>query len=218
MQRAWITIPLLLGAGAVALAGCGGEHEEPRDPVVDTTFGLGQVVPDFSFTTLEGDSHQLSDYADGSPLVVLMRDAACPVSRRYGPRSARLDEEFGAAGVRFLYINVSPLDTPEAMAEDAARYGLRAPYAPDRDWHAVRALHALTTTEAFVLDGERRLRYRGAIDDQYGIRFTKPEPRRHYLRTAVEAVLEGGTVRTPSTLAEGCYLAADVREIDHHHN
>ena len=184
---------------------------------LDTTYGLGEIVPDFEFTTLDGTSQRMSEYAAGAPLLLVLRDALCPVTRRYGPRTARLDQEYGTQGVRFLYVNVSPLDGPDEMRQDVERYQLTSAYTHDHSWEVVRSLKALTTAEVFLLDGEGRLRYRGAIDDQYGIRFTKPEPRRHYLRDALNQLLAGEEIATKGTLAESCYLASDAHTIEHHH-
>ena len=185
---------------------------------LDTTYGLGEVVADFEFTTLDGETQHLTEYAAGSPVLLVLRDALCPVSRRYGNRTARLDSEFGERGVRFLYVNISPLDNTETMRQDIERYGFTSSYTDDHDWNITRSLKALTTAEVFLLDGTGRMRYRGAIDDQYGIRFTKPEPRRHYLRNALNQLLDGESIETPSTLAESCYLAQDVQRVDHHHD
>ena len=77
-------------------------------------------------------------------------------------------------------------------------------------------MRVITTAEVFLFDADRRLRYRGAIDDQYGVRFTKPEPRARYLHDALDQLFAGDEVALPSTAPEGCYLAADVHEIEHH--
>jgi peroxiredoxin len=180
-------------------------------PAIDTTYKLGQAVPDLHFADLDGTVMTLSQYAAGQPVVLMGRDALCPVSRRYGPTTARLANEFSERGTRFLYVNVSPLDTPEAMREDKARYGLRGMYTDDSEWKIAALFGMITTAEVFLLDADRRLRYRGAIDDQYGIRFTKPHPRNTYLRDALEQLLDGDVVKRSSTLPEGCYLASEVR-------
>ena len=134
------------------------------------------------------------------------------------PTRESLEREFGELGVRFLYVNISPLDNTEDMRQDVQRYGFTSPYTDDHEWKITRSLKALTTAEVFLLDGAGRVRYRGAIDDQYGIRFTKPEPRRHYLRNALNQLLDGEEIETPGTLAESCYLAQDVQKIEHHHD
>jgi mono/diheme cytochrome c family protein len=55
-----------------------------------------------------------------------------------------------------------------------------------------------------VLDRERVLRYRGRIDDQYGVAFRKEKPERRDLADAIEAVLAGRPAT--STEADGCLI------------
>ncbi|HJO29488.1 MAG TPA: hypothetical protein QGG30_03270, partial [Acidobacteriota bacterium] len=59
----------------------------------------------------------------------------------------------------------------------------------------------------FVLDATRILRYRGAVDDQYGIGFTKIAPRKNYMVDALNAVEAGTEVESKGTIAPGCYLS-----------
>src|SRR5262249_52047749 len=63
---------------------------------------------------------------------------------------------------------------------------------------------ARRTPEAFVLDRDRRVRYRGRIDDQYGVGIHKPTATRHELRDAIDAVLAGRQPSTTVTEAPGC--------------
>ena len=63
--------------------------------------------------------------------------------------------------------------------------------------------------EVFVLDTGHRLRFRGAVDDQYGLGYTKDVATRHYLRHALDALIEGEPVQTPATSAPGCVIDAD---------
>ncbi len=218
MQKAIRPVVLIAFGLAIGMWFARSEPAPLIPGTLDTMYGLGEVVADFEFTTLDGETQQLSQFAGGSPVLLVLRDALCPVSRRYGHRTARLEREFGERGVHFLYINISPLDNTEDMRQDVERYGFTSSYTDDHDWEITRSLKALTTAEVFLLDGAGRVRYRGAIDDQYGIRFTKPEPRRHYLRNAVNQLLDGERIETPGTLAESCYLAQDVQKIEHHHD
>jgi hypothetical protein len=62
------------------------------------------------------------------------------------------------------------------------------------------------TCEVLVIDGRARLRYRGAIDDQYGRGTRKPAPTKSYLAAALDAVLAGKPVETAATPVVGCLL------------
>ena len=62
------------------------------------------------------------------------------------------------------------------------------------------------TCEAIVLDGQARLRYRGAIDDQYGQGTRKDAPTAHYVRDALDAILADRAVAVAATPVAGCLI------------
>ena len=57
-----------------------------------------------------------------------------------------------------------------------------------------------------MLDGEYALRYRGRIDDRYGVAARRPKPTREDMRLALDEVLAGKKVSVPETEADGCLL------------
>ena len=71
--------------------------------------------------------------------------------------------------------------------------------------------------QAFLLDGERKVRYAGRIDDQYGFQsgsgYAKFAINNHDLADAIGAVLDGQDVAEPVTEAKGC-LIGRVRQAD----
>lgn len=204
-------------AVAVLLAGTGYyvvTHRAAAGPPGAFGDAPGERVHDFRFTDLDGERGRLSKlFTDEDDVVIVaMRDVGCPVAKRYGNELARIEGEYAADGVRFLYLNVNPEDDEERIREqEIDRYGLGGSYVRDTDGKIARLLGA-TTTEVFVIDAALTLRYRGAIDDQYGISFTKPEPRNRYLRDALDDVNAGRQVSVARTDAEGCFLdGADVQ-------
>ena len=62
------------------------------------------------------------------------------------------------------------------------------------------------TPEVLVLDASARIRYRGAIDDQYSVGARKPAPTRQHLREAIEAVLARRPVEVAATEVAGCLI------------
>jgi thiol-disulfide isomerase/thioredoxin len=117
--------------------------------------------------------------ADAKLLVVLFSAPECPVAKLYAPKLERLEKDWLAKGVR-LY---------SAASRDAA---------------LVRMLDARRTPEAFVLDPKGVVRYRGAIDDQYGIGYQRDAATRNFLADAIEALLAGKTPAVLATEAPGC--------------
>ena len=60
-----------------------------------------------------------------------------------------------------------------------------------------------------MLDAARTVLYRGAIDDQYGLGYSRDEPRQRYLAAALNDVLAGRALSVAATTAPGCELAID---------
>jgi thiol-disulfide isomerase/thioredoxin len=187
-------------------------------------FEPGERVDDFRFKAVDGRKGRLSSLLEDHPAVVIaIRNVGCPVSQKYGPELARLEKEYGAQGVAFLYLNVSPQDDIEGIRREIEGFGFDGPYIADPDAEIGALFQPKVTTEVFVIDAARTVRYRGAVDDRYGIAFHKPEARERWLRDALDAVLGNEGVSVDQTDASGCFLelaasAAEVplRDITYH--
>ena len=212
MTRFILLIAVLAAAGGAGFFAMSPERSYPRSPYGDRP---GELLEDFRFRDIEGERGRLADMLDeGGAVVIIMRDVDCPVAKRYGPELARLEREYGERGVRFLYLNANPQTDEAAAREEMERYGLTGRYVRDPEGRLAGRLGARTTTEVFVVDAAMTLRYRGAIDDQYGITFTKPEPRNRWLREALDGVLAGRGLAVSSTAPEGCYLELDAPSLE----
>ena len=61
------------------------------------------------------------------------------------------------------------------------------------------------------MDAQRRIRYRGRIDDQYAIGTARPQPQCHDLQRAIDQLLAGQPVAVPSTEIVGCVIGRTKR-------
>ncbi|MGC8667556.1 MAG: redoxin domain-containing protein [Chthonomonadales bacterium] len=160
---------------------------------------IGKPVPDFSLPAVGGRTVQL--YAEPKKAyVVVFVSKNCPVSRAYVGRLKNLAADPAYADVAFLAVN-SNSDEPMAEVEADARQN-RYPFPVAKDEGNVIADHfqAKATPTVWVMNSDRVAVYRGAIDDnQDEARVT-----RRYLKDALDALLAGRSVPTPSTLAFGC--------------
>jgi hypothetical protein len=185
-------------------------------------FQPGELVANFEYEDIDGGKGSLSSLLDGNDaLVIVMRTAECPVSRRYGTRLKELEDTYSGNGVQFVYLNISEQDTEADVREDIERFGFASPYILDPDRSIGSLLQANVSSEVFVIDRAGTLRYRGAVDDQHGITFSNPTVDEHYLRDALEELQAGTDVSTPYTEASGCYLEGEVavvpaRDITYH--
>lgn len=171
--------------------------------------GIGRNVPDLEVRGIDGRSHQLHQASSMHGTVIVVRDPDCPVSQRYRPRISALAKQFGDQGFEFVFIYPNEELSNEERAEDARQLAIPGVYVDRGSFSLAEALGVKSTGDVFVLDTEHRLRYRGAVDDQYGLGYTRDFPSRHYLRNALDALRDGNDIGTPATAAPGCYIDAD---------
>jgi hypothetical protein len=88
------------------------------------------------------------------------------------------------------------------MQERARSEGWPMPYLYDESQDVARAYGARTTPDVFVLDGDLRLRYRGAPDGDY----ENPQLNAGWMRAALDAVLEGRDPEPAETEPVGCSI------------
>ena len=74
------------------------------------------------------------------------------------------------------------------------------PYLRDESQDVARAYGAQTTPDIFVIDGEGRLRYRGAPDQDHN----DPSLNAAWLREALDALLAGEEPARAETPPKGC--------------
>ena len=173
-----------------------------------TTLALGDRMPTAEkLRGADGKTYTLASFRDKDLLVVVFVGNGCPTVRLYEERLLDLHRRFADAGLQIVLVNsnnasLSPPDTYERVVERASRSGLPFPYLKDGDGALARACGAFCTPHAFVFDGERRLRYRGRIDDsRTGQRVTS-----HDLEDAVADLFGGRPVGVAETGPFGCAI------------
>jgi hypothetical protein len=169
---------------------------------------IGAVAPTVEgLNGTDGGVHGFTDLEAAAAIVVVFSSNRCPTAKAYDARMAALQRDYAGRGVLLLAINsndphLHPDESRERMIERAADGGFTYPYVVDADQSVARAFGAECTFHAFLLDGTRTLRYRGRFDD------SRIEERvtSHDLRDALDDVLAGRPVRTPTTRPFGCAL------------
>jgi len=168
--------------------------------------GIGRMIPDLSFTTLDGGTASLGGFKDKTGLVIIMTSATCPVSKRYIPSVATLEKELAGQNLGLLLVNPFASETADEIKAQISAAGITAAYVHDAEKKLSALLQSRTTTEVFLLDAARTLVYRGAFDDQYGINYNLDAPRHRYLRDAITAFLKNEAPAIQATAAPGCEL------------
>jgi hypothetical protein len=120
-----------------------------------------------------------------------------------------LCREYQERGVAIVGINSNdvtsyPEDSPENMRKEKARVGYTFPYLYDETQAVAKAYRAACTPDFFLFDADRRLVYRGQMDDSRpgnGVPVTGKD-----LRAALDAVLAGRPVPKNQQPSVGCNI------------
>jgi peroxiredoxin len=193
---------LLAATAVIALTTLQSAHVQAAESAVP----IGSQAAKFSFTDIRFSPRTLDDLGPQKACVLVFTTVECPLSQRYLPRLKELAKEFAGQEVQFVAINVGPDDSVMQMAWHAMESGAEFPFVKDFDGQCARALGATRTPEAVVLDAERKIRYRGRIDDQFRLGGAKPTVERDDLKEALTDVLAGAKVRVEETPVDGCAI------------
>jgi peroxiredoxin len=168
------------------------------------TASIGDVAPSFALPDTDGATHS----PGGAPAtVVVFTCNHCPYAIAWQERIAAAARDYAGHGVRFLAINANdaeryPRDSFEAMQRRVSGEDWPMPYLRDETQEVARAFGAQVTPDVFVLDGEGRVRYRGAPDADY----EDESANAAWLRDALDAVLDGGEPEPAETQPVGCSI------------
>ena len=94
-------------------------------------------------------------------------------------------------------------DSEKEMLEHYRKQGYTMPYLMDNNHELADALGAKTTPHVFLFDGDNKLVYRGAIDDNFK---DKDAVTKTYLADALKQLGTGAEIETKSTPAKGCSI------------
>lgn len=187
----WLLAALVVG---FMVAGCSQAVAEVK---------IGDPAPDFKdIIGIDDKTHSLADYKDAKVIVVAFICNHCPVAVAYEDRLVKFQADYKDKGVQLIAINVNnlPADRLDKMKERAAAKGFNFPYLYDSSQKVGRDFGAKVTPHIFVLDGQRKVAYMGAIDNSQN----ESKVEKHYLRDAVDALLAGKTPPEPVTKQFGC--------------
>ena len=163
---------------------------------------IGSTVADFKLPDADGKERTLASLAGAKGTVLIFVSTQCPVSNAYNERMEKLAQEMKARGMSVVGINSNVAEKRDDIKSHAAERGLSFAILKDEGNRIADRLGAGVTPEAFLLDANSRLVYRGRIDNsRNGDAVTSSE-----LREAIDAVLAGKPVAKSEVRAFGCSI------------
>ncbi|MDH4192722.1 MAG: thioredoxin family protein [Nitrospirota bacterium] len=175
-----------------------------------TMLPLGTPLPHFELPDVR-TSHVISpDIFGGKQAILVMFICRhCPYVVHVQEGLAKLGRDYQGKNVGIVAISSNdvknyPQDSPPRLKEMAEELGLTFPYCYDESQQVAKAFTAACTPDFFLFDGERKLVYRGQLDDSRpgnGKPVTGLD-----LRRALDAVLEGKPVPVVQKPSAGCNI------------
>ena len=168
------------------------------------TAQVGKAAPAFTLKDEAGKEHSLAQYK-GKIVVLEWTNPGCPfVQRHYAANTMqKTNASFDSQKVVWLAVDSTASNAPDKSAAWKKEKGFSFPVLQDPNGQVGREYAAKTTPHMYVIDAQGVVRYEGAIDDDP--RGNKaPGTTTNYVKTAVDSLLSGKPVASPTTESYGC--------------
>ena len=175
-----------------------------------TMLPLGTLAPNFHLPdVVTGKTISLTNFADKKALVVIFISRHCPFVQHIKFELAKLGQDYKNRNVVFLAIssndiNTHPNDAPELLKDFAQEIDLSYPLLYDESQKAAKDFFAACTPDFFVFNANRKLAYRGQLDDSRpnnGLPVTGQD-----LRKAINYVLADEQITWQQKPSIGCNI------------
>ncbi len=174
---------------------------------------IGKRINSFELHDYLGATRRLDEFAGKKAIVVVFLGVECPIAKLIGPRLAELAARYEDKGVAFIGIDSNSQDSLADVAHYAHEHKILFPILKDPGNVVADLFGAERTPDAFVLDADRTIRYRGMVDDQYGVGVARAAATHNYLTDALDALLAGKEVSHAATSPVGCFIGRVHRAV-----
>lgn len=171
---------------------------------------IGAEIP-MATTKLKGIDKKeiaLNDVKTKGGLLVMFSCNTCPYVVKSQARTKEMLAYAKEKGIGAVVINSNEAkrdadDSPKAMAKYAKDNGYSVGYLVDEKSQLADAFGATRTPEVFLFDGNGKLMYKGAMEDNPT---TPAESKELYLKAAIDNVTKGQAPDPASTKSIGCTI------------
>jgi peroxiredoxin len=177
---------------------------------LSTMLALGTTAPPFKLRdVLSGKEISLDTFGGKSALLVMFISRHCPYVQHVKSELARVGKDYANKDLGIVAISSNdvanyPDDRPDRLKEMAQELGFAFPVCYDESQDVAKAFSAACTPDFFLFDKQRKLSYRGQMDDSRpgnGIPVTAQD-----LRTAIDALLASRPVPQNQRPSIGCNI------------
>lgn len=175
-----------------------------------TMLTLGTVAPNFHIKDVVTDTYySLDDLASEKATVMMFICNHCPFVIHVNQGLVQLANDYKSKGVAFIAISSNdvanyPEDAPDKMKIVAKVLKFPYPYLYDKHQEVAKAYDAACTPDFYIFDGDRKLAYRGRLDDSRpgnGLPVTGKD-----MRSALDQILDGQAISETQIPSAGCNI------------
>lgn len=175
-----------------------------------TMLPLSTQAVDFRLPDVtSGKTYSLKDFAGKKAMLVMFICQHCPYVQHIKNELAKLGTDYakkdlGIVGISSNDADKYPDDSPEELAKFVKESGISFPLLHDESQDVAKLYTAACTPDIFLFDKDRKLVYRGQLDDSRPGN-NKPVTGKD-LRAAIDSVLAGKPVAKDQRPATGCNI------------
>jgi peroxiredoxin len=175
-----------------------------------TMLPLGTKAPEFHLPeVVNGKIISLENFADKKALLIMFICRHCPFVKHIQQELAKLDQDYSNSDLGIIAISANdaknyPNDAPESLKEMSIELGFDFTFCYDETQATAKAYTAACTPDFFLFDSDRKLVYRGQLDDS---RPSNNQPvTGKDLRAAITAVLNNQPISSEQQPSIGCNI------------
>jgi peroxiredoxin len=175
-----------------------------------TMVALGTQAPDFHLPDVtSGQTVSLESFAGKSGLLVMFICRHCPYVKHVQDELARIGRDYQSRNIGIVAISSNdieeyPEDAPASLKSMAQELGFTFSLCYDESQAIAKAYGASCTPDFFLFDRDRKLVYRGQLDDSRP-KNDLPVTGRD-LRAALDALLAGQPISQEQRASLGCNI------------
>ena len=175
-----------------------------------TMLPLGTTAPDFQLPdVVSGETISLATFADSKSLLVMFICQHCPFVKHVQEELAQIGQDYKNQPLGMVAISANdvanyPNDSPEKLRQMSQQLGFNFPLCYDETQEVAKVYTAACTPDFFLFDADRKLVYRGQLDDSRPSTDTPVTGKD--LRQAIDDVLAGKMVDLEQKPSIGCNI------------
>lgn len=203
-SQGWERTPVLLLRLWLALVGLSGIAPMARaqEPAISPL--PSESIPAFELTTAAGVPWRLEEHPT-QPVLVVFVGVECPLVGQYIPTLHDLADRYQDR-LEVILIDSNQQDSLADLEEFHRRHDLKLTLLKDTGHKIADQFQAERTPEAFLLDNQRQVRYRGRIDDRFHYGVRREAADRDFAGRAIAQLLAGQPIEEPRVDAIGCQI------------